>query len=483
MAYFNNAFRKTIVVSSYVNPVPADPGAEPPVAASAATVALTPGQVSLYNSKTWAPIAPLTDECEFIIAAGSPYSSDKIGPFHGGYQETIKSKGINPKYVSKVWDSPGKGAQPFVLNIGTTIATLEGSVADCCPTFLCGEQYHLRVDVKGEAVLRMLNHQGYIEVTADGGCCPDSPDDPLIAPVAVDPYSIMKQWAEGIWRSAVVTGNGPNFNGASTSPASERFNENPFIVPVIQITNAGGTAIETLVYPPGTSTLVLDAAAEIVGEENVFTWDEYVSDWDATTDVAQCAGLTLQTAYIETTFGDCTFQPSDYYGKEPIRIYASEVDLNGDPCEFTGICIDVECPGRQPQGLGETVLRDFILSESYRQNHFATDLRIREITQGNDMLTDNAAANPGKVQRTALYDRLMILHTVPRFNNPSGTFDNDQYLVELVAATNDAVAVAALAALREDLLEVLDNVNNDACVVEAADDAGECAEPSVPVTV
>jgi len=341
MAYFNNAFRKTIVVSSYVNPVPADPGAEPPVAASAATVALSPGQVSLYNSKTWAPIAPLTDECEFIIAAGSPYTSDKIGPFHGGYQETIKSKGINPKYVSKVWDSEARGAQPFVLNVGTTIATLAGDVADCCPTFLCGEQYHLRVDVKGEAVLRMLNHQGYIEVTADGGCCPDSPDDPLIAPVAVDPYSIMKQWAEGIWRSAVVTGNGPNFNGASTSPASERFNENPFIVPVIQITNAAGTAVDTLVYPPGTSAAVLAAAALVGGISTVSTWDVFESDWDATTDVAQCAGLTLQTAYIETKFGDCTFQPSDYYGKEPIRIYASEVDLNGDPCEFTGICIDV----------------------------------------------------------------------------------------------------------------------------------------------
>jgi len=89
---------------------------------------------------------------------------------------------------------------------------------------------------------------------------------------------------------------------------------------------------------------------------------------------------------------------------------------------------------------------------------------------------------PGQVSREALYDRLMILHTVPRFNNPSGTFDNDQYLVELVARADDKAAVDGLAALREDLLEVLDNVNNDACVVQAADNADECAEPSVPVT-
>ena len=34
------------------------------------------------------------------------------------------------------------------------------------------------------------------------------------------------------------------------------------------------------------------------------------------------------------------------------------------------------------------------------------------------------------VDRNALYDCYYILHSVPRFNNPSGTFDNDQYLVK-----------------------------------------------------
>lgn len=469
MAYFNNAFRKTIVVSSYVDPVPATP--------TAASGALEAGQVSLYDAKAWTPLDVATpSECQFILAAGSPYQNDKIGPFHGGYKESIKSKGINPKYVTRLWEAEGSAAQPFVLNIGTTVATLAGAVADCCPTFLCGEQYHLRVDVKGEAVLRMLNHQGYIEVTADGGCCPaDS-----VAPVEADPYLIMKQWAEGIWRSAVVTGNGPNFNGATTSPASERFNENPFIVPVIQFAT-GGAAVDTLVYPPGSfdgaaGALLLAAAEGVVGVGNAHTWDVFTSTWVSGND--DCAGLTLQTAYIETTFGDCTFQPSDYYGKEPIRIYASEVDLNGDPCEFTGICIDVECAGRQPQGLGETVARDFILSESYRQVNFATDLRIREITQGNDMLGTGA----GQVDRTELYDRLMILHTVPRFNNPTGTFDNDQYLVELVAKASDAVAVAALASIKADIITVLTAAGNEACVEEAADNAVPCAAPSVPVT-
>ena len=464
MAYFNNAFKKTLVLSDYIAP-----------AAATTTVALTSGEVSLFNSRTWAPSTPATDECEFLIVAGAPYQNDRVGPFHGGYQESIKSKGINPKYVSKIWQSDSHAASPFVLNIGTTLTTIGD--ADCCPIYLCGEQYHLRVDIKGDPVLRMLNHQGYIEVTADGGCC----DPAVIAPVEVDPATIMIQWAEGIWRSAVMTGNGPNFNGATTGNAATRFNPNPFIVPVVQFA-IGGAAIDTLLYPPGYFassglTPAIIAAATGVAVGRIMEWDNYVSTW--TIGNSDCAGLTLTTAYMDTQFGDCTFQPSDYYNVEPIRIFASEVDLNGDPCEFEGLCVEIECPGLQAEGLGETALRDFILSESYRQNPFATDLRIREITQGNDML----GTGPGQVDRTALYDRTMIMHTVPRFNNPSGVFDNDQYIVE-VLSLGTVAGRAERTAFLTDIRAILTNVDNETCVEEADQAPGVgCAAPSVPVTV
>ena len=193
----------------------------------------------------------------------------------------------------------------------------------------------------------------------------------------------------------------------------------------------------------------------------------------------------MQTAYLDTQFGDCTFQPSDWYNKEPIRIYASEVDLNGDPCAFTGICVEVECPGLQAQGLGETVARDLILSESYRQNPFATDLRIREITQGNLML----GTGPGQADRTILYDRTMILHSVPRFNNPTGTFDNDQYLVEILTPATGALGVLGIAA-RDAFRDVFDDGAGGGllidcpqanCIVEPRQFDVECAAPSVPV--
>jgi hypothetical protein len=75
-------------------------------------------------------------------------------------------------------------------------------------------------------------------------------------------------------------------------------------------------------------------------------------------------------------------------------------------------------------GLGESVARDVILSEQYRQNFFHSDFRIREITQGYSVFD--------YINRNNLYTRYYLLHNVPRFNNPTSTFDNDQYLLEII---------------------------------------------------
>ena len=459
MAYFNNAFCKTMLMKEYV-----------PVTAKNNTAELEVGELALFDAKSFQGIDPSEtdcDPCPFMIVTGSPYAKDKVGPFHGGYQETIKSKGINPRYVNRIWTSDSNAPQPYVLHVGSTEFT-QGAVGDgCCPTFLCGEQYHLRVDVKGSPVLRMLNHQGYVEVTADGGCCPDD----SISPVAVDPAGIMIQWAAGIWESVVVTGNGPNFN-PSNPLSADRTNPEPLLVPVVSL--GPGAETDTLLYPPGyfvgKGTLQADIATAT--GHTVDTWDNYVAGTlDPATD---CAGLSLVGAYEDTKFGDCTFQTSDYYGLEPVRIYASEVDLNGDPCEFTGICVEVECAGRQAQGLGETAARDLILSESYRQNYFATDLRIREITQGNDLLDSTR----GGVNRTLLYDRIMIQHSVPRFNNPSGTFDNDQYVIEILTESN-AGGLAARKALQADIDQLFANCNVP-CPTEV-ETFKPCPDPTVPV--
>jgi hypothetical protein len=146
------------------------------------------------------------------------------------------------------------------------------------------------------------------------------------------------------------------------------------------------------------------------------------------------AGLYITGAYVDTQFGDCTFYPNDSIlaRVEPVKVYASEVDYNGDPCAFANLCVSNTCLPVQGAGFGENVVRELIQSEAYNQSPFytGTDLRIREITQGYDV--------SNTIDRGTQYFRYFIKHSVPRFNNPSGTFDNDQYLLEIITADDAA---------------------------------------------
>jgi hypothetical protein len=510
MAYFNHAFQKVFLATGDSTTVPVRLLNDTTVSATTSGALLTTiklptyalneisaannkdGYVGIFNPKTNLSIIP-KDCCNVIIAGSTLYSNDKIGPFHGGYQETNKSKMINPKYVSKMYSVEACTPQNEVVHIGSTywtagggitgtlasgtatlapdltnvlvnllggsgtgaqgivttdgaglvtvfnlvnnngltgkgyevgdVLTIEGATGDwelevidvslangdatCCKPFLCGETYSLRLDIKGSPALRFLNHNAYLTVDAYTGCCPaDS-----IAPEPVDSTIVMIAWANQILNSPLI---------------------NPFLKLVVQDQNG------VLWYEPGTPA----ADLAILGGN---TWDKYVSGGYVE---GACAGLILQGAYVDTKFGDCTFQLTDFYEKEPVRIYASEVDLNGDPCTFDGICVVKECQSRQANGLGETMLRELTLSESYRQNFFATDLRIREITQGNQIIE--------AIDRNALYDSLYLLHSVPRFNNPSGTFDNDQYLLHFIGTSAIGGGIPSLTDLVQILGEWLD---------------------------
>ena len=454
-----------------------------------APTATTDGYIGWFNPKTNLSV-DINDEgfapcCNLYLAGSAIYNNDKIGPLAGGYQETNKSKMINPKYVSRFYSVAPCEPQNNVIHVGSTYWTAGGGVitvnptitgtntlyavsatnvvatpvtttgvgiglvisydttaggniangsvviinpgmgyvvgdtvtvpyasglpgnaiitittlvtegheqegcglvTECCKTFLCGETYSLRVDVKGSPAMRFLNHNAYATVDAYTGCCPDN----IITPSTVDSTEVFIAWASALMSNPIVA---------------------PFLQIVVQ------TELGALLYAPGTSAAFLAANGAI-------TWDAYVSPGHT---VGSCAGLIMNGAYVDTKFGDCSFQISDFYEKEPVKLYASEVDLNGDPCTFDTLCVVTECEGLQAQGLGETVLRDLTLSESYRQNFLSTDIRIREITQGNQIISS--------INRNALYYRYLLQHNVPRNYNPSGTFDSDQYVLEIFSLT------------------------------------------------
>jgi hypothetical protein len=168
----------------------------------------------------------------------------------------------------------------------------------------------------------------------------------------------------------------------------------------------------------------------------------YTAAADASTFTTD-AFLELTAAYLETKFGNPTFTISDNYDLEPLKIIASLMDDSGSTTVVAPIgtaalqtigeagIATVAQASSMAQGTGETVLRELILTGRYRQEAFGDgtnidQFRMREIEANPSVLDMMSVAN-----RNKLYNKLCILHSVPRFNNPTGVFDNDQYLIEI----------------------------------------------------
>ena len=454
--YFNHAFKKVFVgTGTYQKTSSGTTSGE----------LTTVGHFGLYNASTFVNLNAATGT-SFIIAASSlTPANDKIGPFHGGYAESTKSKTINPKYISAFIRVAPKTATNSVVAVGLTAGLNNVPYAACSnKTYKCDETYYLRVDIKGSPAMRFLNRNAYYVADYYTGCC-------ATGQTTVDPGAVMVGWAKslaedphiGLFINPVVyasTNTGTSYT-AYVNPTSANIGK----VIEVKITNGGtgyssaptvaiaapasgvqATATATItggvvtgvtITVSGSGYVLTDAAGITFSggagsgaaayAVKAISWNSFVED--TTPDASNKAGLVINGAYVDTKFGDCSFQPTDHFDKEPIKLIASEVDQAGDVCAFSGTCVTELQVAKQGEGFGETVLRDLILSERYMQNHFNDDPRIREILNGNSVFTIN---------RNSTYYRYMVVHNVPRFNNPSSMFDNDQYVCEVITSAVSA---------------------------------------------
>jgi hypothetical protein len=65
------------------------------------------------------------------------------------------------------------------------------------------------------------------------------------------------------------------------------------------------------------------------------------------------------------------------------------------------------------------------------------------------------------VDRSAVYKAYYVQHTVPRYNNPSGVFDNDQYVYQIFVKDTDAAAKVAMDALALQLVTLANAAGNN----------------------
>ena len=379
MSYFNHAFKKSFLVTNSSN-TPLISGLEA-------------GHVGVYNKEFVSFIGQGQEP--FTIAVGSHHleagatvtttAKDKIGnnPGHGGYTESVKTKGINPRYMTalRVVECDEGALPSATISVGS----------HCAP---CGENLFLRIDIKGSPALRFLNHNAYAIGDSSGDaangalpglCCVDGQDflDPAVALAA----------------------------------AAQMVLSDPLISPFVKEPTAGGMSVTV-----GAATSQFTIAEVLDGT--------YTPSTDPVADEVT-AQLLLEGAYVDTKFGNCSFDTRDHYEKEPVTIILSLLDETGDPCNDCGVATST--PGRMATTSGETVLRELLMTESYMQMPYnqrtADSSRIREIELSDDIV--------GAIDRTALYKLYQLQHSVPRFNNPTGVFDNDQYVYNFYVKCDD----------------------------------------------
>ena len=324
-------------------------------------------------------------------SAGTPGAGDDtIGtgstgstfPMHGGYAESYKSKIIIPKFITGLYkdDQCGDVAAAVIdIQIPEDCIKCDGSTS---------LRNQLRIDVKGNAVLRYLNRFAYSTYYIKD-CKPCESDGYILA------ENVAAEFKKQIEEDPIIS---------------------PFVTPTV-VTGSSGNNI-----------------------------------------------LRLTLGYTATFFDNCSFDTRDNVDTEPLTLKVSVLDEDGDPCTdtcFTGAASSGGSQAAMPdQGLtvvslkaektGETVLRNLILDRRYSQdgghNQGNRDsARFREIEKGTNIL--------GAVDRTKFYRNFKIQHTVPRYNNPTGVFDNDQYLYEIhiECSTPGNTMAASLAKLLEAL--------------------------------
>jgi hypothetical protein len=201
-----------------------------------------------------------------------------------------------------------------------------------------------------------------------------------------------------------------------------------------QLITGAGIPANTYITNVSGGTLTLSQAATVASTttalkiyEEVLT-STYVPETGASAPDTNDAHLVLTGAYVNTVFGDCSFSPMDHVEYQPIEIYASTLDGEGNVCAVS--CMTIAHSGSTPwvssyqgKGFGETLVRELILSKRYGQEPWSLDPRLREV------LNDTTLS---EISRLSSYYVYHILHSVPRKSNPTGMMDSDQYLVKVV---------------------------------------------------
>ena len=424
MAHFNHAYHKAFYLKS---------GGLKVGVGTDTTALTTIGDLGLYDADTYVALAnvaaistlaggiagidavalaagsyALGSQAKFIIANASFQQTDTIGgnPLHGGYSESIKSKDIQFRHINAI------GTQIATAGLGQTIAIRFMSAASSKSCFECGTDPMLRIDIKGADALRMLSHNAYRNVDIGGLC-----NSCNVAETFLDVKKVVNEFAKNIAADPILS------KLIDTTQAD-----------FFSVTANAGSSWQ-------------DHAITIANNTATSAYDSVAAEtaWDAN----DGARLLMDLGVVDTQFGVCSFDTRDWNNTQPLLGNVEIIDESGKACDTCRINVEPLTGDNYNNGAattngvinqyysgsgesvapvsvlgdGTTALNDILLTQNYLQNPYhqggKDSGRMREI-EGSKAILDNFPT-------AAQYHMFTLQHTVPRYNNPSGVFDNDQY--------------------------------------------------------
>nr|WP_298654893.1 hypothetical protein [uncultured Flavobacterium sp.] len=116
-----------------------------------------------------------------------------------------------------------------------------------------------------------------------------------------------------------------------------------------------------------------------------------VVDPETTPNFTRKCGIRITAGYIEPTFGNCSFDPKDYYNEEPVRFEVARFDEEASNCDYASApTIYRSRRGEIQRQTGEWVVREILMKSAAYLKHIAQfdmDPRMREAFDQNLLST------------------------------------------------------------------------------------------------
>lgn len=181
MSYFPYAFRKVLVGTGAIR-------------TSGSSADLKPGEIALVDAKSYAALpvgSTYSTNRKVLLAQGSFHTIESLALGHGGLKDSIKTRDIQGHFITDFRLANPKRAQNHIVTIGW-----DGASATKTLSAECDKDYYIRLDVKGEPVLKFVNHNLYHTFHVKTPCCDPCVDD--CPPTSVDPQWVADEFVKQI---------------------------------------------------------------------------------------------------------------------------------------------------------------------------------------------------------------------------------------------------------------------------------------------